>query len=62
MSEPTPHMTRPIPAPMVSIETKPFWDAAAEHRLVVPQCEHCGGWQWPPTADCNQCGSLQARQ
>ncbi len=27
MSEP---MTRPIPAPPVTIESKPFWDAAAE--------------------------------
>ena len=49
------------PWPQADAVSKPFWDAAAEHRLVVPQCEHCGGWQWPPTPDCNQCGSTALR-
>ena len=34
----TAHMTRPIPAPMVSIETKPFWDAASEGRFLIKRC------------------------
>ena len=26
----------------ISPSTEPFWKAAAEHRLVIPQCTTCG--------------------
>jgi uncharacterized OB-fold protein len=35
--------------------TKPFWDAAAEHRLVVPRCTTCGAFRMPPSAFCWKC-------
>jgi len=35
--------------------TKPFWDAAAEHRLVVPRCTACGTYRLPPAAFCWRC-------
>lgn len=35
--------------------TKPFWDAAAEHRLVVPKCTACGTFRLPPSAFCWRC-------
>ena len=28
-------MTRPIPAPAVTLETKPFFDAAAEGKFLI---------------------------
>ena len=34
-------MSRPIPAPAVSIETKPFWDAAREGRFLIKRCTAC---------------------
>ncbi len=37
--------------------TKPFWDAAAEHRLVAPRCVDCGHFRLPPTPFCPQCRS-----
>lgn len=37
--------------------TKPFWDAAAEHRLVLPACGDCGTFRWPPGPFCPQCQS-----
>ncbi len=35
--------------------TKPFWDAAAAHRLVVPKCTACGTFRLPPSAFCWVC-------
>jgi len=35
---------------------KPFWDAAAAHRLVFPRCAGCGAFCWYPRADCPECG------
>jgi uncharacterized OB-fold protein len=35
--------------------TKPFWEAAAEHRLVVPRCTACGTYRLPPSAFCWKC-------
>ena len=35
-------MARPIPAPPITVETEPFWNAARERRFVVPTCGACG--------------------
>jgi uncharacterized OB-fold protein len=35
--------------------TQPFWDAALEHRLVVPRCTACGTYRLPPSAFCWKC-------
>jgi len=37
--------------------TKPFWDAAAAHRLVAPRCGECGAFRMPPTPFCPGCRS-----
>jgi uncharacterized OB-fold protein len=37
--------------------TQPFWDAAKEDRLVVPQCTQCGTFRLPPSAFCFNCQS-----
>ena len=37
--------------------TRPFWDAAAQHRLVAPRCAACGTFRMPPTPFCPQCRS-----
>src|SRR5260370_1192433 len=29
--------------------TAPFWEAAAQHRLVVPRCTTCGAFRFPPS-------------
>jgi uncharacterized OB-fold protein len=48
---------RSIPAPPVSPETKPFWDAAAAGRLLLKRCEACGEPHYYPRAICPFCGS-----
>jgi uncharacterized protein len=45
----------PVPAPRVNIETKPFWDATAEGRLVLPHCNACGFVIWFPREFCPEC-------
>jgi uncharacterized OB-fold protein len=35
--------------------TAPFWEAAAQHRLVVPRCVGCGAFRFPPSPFCWRC-------
>ena len=48
---------RTIPAPQISPETKPFWEAAAEGRLLIKYCTACGEPHHYPRAICPFCGS-----
>ncbi len=48
---------RKIPAPAVTIESKPFWDAAAEGRFLIKRCNACGEAHWYPRALCPFCFS-----
>jgi uncharacterized OB-fold protein len=48
-----------LPIPRPSKETEPFWNAAKEHRLVMPRCEGCARYAFPPTVACAACGSEQ---
>jgi uncharacterized OB-fold protein len=43
--------------PAITEETQPFWDAAAEGRLVVEHCEACGADSFPPRGICRTCRS-----
>jgi uncharacterized OB-fold protein len=47
----------PAPAPPVTSETTPFWDATAEGRLVIPRCDACAAFIWYPRLRCPACGS-----
>lgn len=49
----------PAPAPPVTLETQPFWDATAEGRLVLPRCDACATVIWYPRAFCPACGSTE---
>lgn len=39
-------------APVGSDLSKPFWEAAAQHRLVVPRCNQSGAYFFPPERLC----------
>ena len=43
------------PKPVADRDTQPFWDAVAEHRLVVQKCNGCGRWIWQPRPLCPTC-------
>ena len=47
MSEP-----RKIPAPLVNAENRPYFDAAAQGRLLVKRCAACGRLHFYPRAIC----------
>jgi len=49
----------PAPAPAVNPETRPFWAAAAEGRLLLKRCPDCGAVIWYPRALCPECASLR---
>jgi len=48
----------PTPEPVVHDDARPYWDAAAEGRLVLPRCTACATVIWFPRGFCPACGSL----
>lgn len=48
---------RKIQPPQVMPETKPFWSAAADGRLVIKHCTACGEPHHYPRSICPFCGS-----
>ena len=51
----------PAPAPDISHETKPFWDATLEGKLLIRACNACATFYWYPRTVCPICGSLDTR-
>ena len=47
-----------MPTPAVDRETLPWWQAAAEHRLLVQRCGGCGRVRLPPGPLCPACRSF----
>jgi hypothetical protein len=43
--------------PTIEDETRPFWDAASEGRLVIQRCNACEQWQYYPRPFCKRCWS-----
>jgi uncharacterized protein len=35
---------------------KPFWQAAGNGELQLPQCGKCGTFNWYPSLECRECG------
>jgi uncharacterized protein len=46
-----------MPMPAADVHTIGFWEAAAEHRLVVQRCRACGTTRHPPAPRCAACRS-----
>ena len=45
----------PLPAPPVTPEAAPFYEAAAQGRFLLPRCTACGKAHWYPRALCPFC-------
>ncbi|KAA0684929.1 Zn-ribbon domain-containing OB-fold protein [Azospirillum brasilense] len=43
------------PAPLVTADTRAFWDACAEGVLTFQRCAACGHVQFPPRPFCTAC-------
>ncbi|MCE2390507.1 MAG: OB-fold domain-containing protein [Proteobacteria bacterium] len=48
---------KPLPVP--TREDRPFWEAAREHRFVLPRCRECGHVWFPPYESCQRCLSFE---
>lgn len=46
---------KPLPVP--TVESKPFWEGCKRHELLLPCCEKCGQWWFPPGPTCPNCWS-----
>ena len=53
--------SRPKPIPVPDDLSRPFWDAARDHRLVLQRCASCGYYNHPPRLACDACLSQQLR-
>jgi uncharacterized OB-fold protein len=53
----TDDLTLPRPEPIVTPETKPYWDGTIEGSLTLPRCDDCGFVIWYPRSFCPACGS-----
>lgn len=47
------------PLPVVDPETRPFWEACREGRLMLQRCARCGHTRFPPTSFCPKCRSAE---
>jgi hypothetical protein len=45
---------KPLPVP--SKESRPFWDAVRDKRLVMPCCTSCNTFRFPISRYCRACG------
>ncbi len=45
------------PLPVIDPTTRPFWEAAKAHRLVVQCCQDCKTHIFPPRGNCTSCFS-----
>ena len=52
---------RNYPAPVINLETAPFWAAANEGILLLKRCETCGEVHFYPRAVCPHCLSLKTQ-
>ena len=45
------------PLPQITEGNKPFWDGLRERIFLVPRCDDCGDYNWPPYPACRSCFS-----
>lgn len=43
------------PLPKIDERSRPWWDAAREHRLLLQRCAACGHVAFPPAPLCPRC-------
>ncbi|QDL38572.1 Zn-ribbon domain-containing OB-fold protein [Rhodoferax sediminis] len=48
-----------LPTPVANADSKPYWDAARERRLVIRKCKACSQLHFMPRHLCPQCWSDQ---
>ncbi|MDP2952069.1 MAG: zinc ribbon domain-containing protein, partial [Chloroflexota bacterium] len=54
-------MTYIKPLPVPDPETRPFWEGAKRHELLIQQCVDCGAYRFYPRSLCPKCTSDHTR-
>jgi uncharacterized protein len=49
--------SKPLPRPLNPGLTRPFWEAAKRHELVMPRCTTCDHLFFYPRSECPRCFS-----
>jgi uncharacterized OB-fold protein len=44
-------------APPTDVDSRFWWEALADHRLLVPRCDECSKSFFPPQPTCPHCGA-----
>lgn len=52
-----PAPAKPLPRPANRALTRPFWEAAKRHELVMQRCNTCSNWIFYPREQCPHCFS-----
>ncbi len=52
---------RPKPLPVVTEESRPFWEGCRQGKLLLQYCQQCQRYQFYPRLYCMQCGSNALR-
>ena len=47
--------SKPLPRPLSPEVTRPFWEAAKRHELVMPRCTRCDYLFFYPRSECPRC-------
>jgi uncharacterized OB-fold protein len=50
-----PEYKKPIPVP--SFESNPYWEGLRRHQLLMPRCNACNRYWFPPSTHCPHCTS-----
>lgn len=47
------------PLPVIDDDSRPYWDGAREHRLLIQRCGDCARAVFYPRSVCPHCGGLR---
>ena len=50
--------TRPIP--VADDESRPFYEGAKQHKLMLQRCSNCSAWRLPGRKRCSDCWSTES--
>ena len=53
------HLAADKPLPAITDQTRPFWTAAKNRKLVLQRCQRCATFNFHPKPWCIECGSRE---
>ncbi len=56
-----PDINHPKPLPVITQDSRPFWEGCQQGKLLLQYCDACQRYQFYPRLFCMQCGSGSLR-